>query len=129
MRRKKIKEPPIKYRVVIGDQAKADICRYELQDKHLQKILNFLEIDACRVIAKRQKSYAPLYDIWCLRIPLYGKGTQGGGRLLYRRKGEEIFIERIFRKPEIDFAKNRRRNIFLQALGEIELKVLVENSH
>lgn len=104
------------YNVTYLVTAQADIKEKDFDSDSVKKLTSFLKVDGCRVIGKRQQCINKEYNVWYFRVPMNGKGSRGGGRILYYEKLGNIYINRIFDKKEIgDDGKKNNLRIFEKA--------------
>ncbi|MDD3032732.1 MAG: hypothetical protein PHF88_02065 [Candidatus Pacebacteria bacterium] len=109
------------YSVTYSNLAIEDIERIPLKEEETKALVSFLKSDGCRVIGKRQQQINYELDIWYFRLPLLLRGARGGGRCLYYRRENNIYIYRIFNKKEIDNDGNKsRKRVFEIALEELK---------
>lgn len=110
------------YDVKIFDTAQADIENKKINVDSISKMVEFLKSEGVREIAKRQQLIKVVgkFNIWYFRVPIKGRGSRGGGRVLYYFHGNKIFVYRLFEKKEIDDSKHKRRRVFDDAVYELK---------
>jgi hypothetical protein len=125
-----------RFKIIIIDTAVKDIKKKGIDADSIDSMISFLISDGCRSIGDRQKCIFPPKKIWALRVPMQGTGSRGGGRVLYyfREKKDisestiegEICVYRIFQKNEVDDGKQKRKNVFRQAIEALKDRLELE---
>ena len=122
MGKRKIRQP-IRFEIILTDEANGDIVRIGMTEKDVAAVCSFLQTDACRLLGQRQRQLCPQPDLWYVRCCVNGRGKQSGGRLIYCRKNfngsNVVTVIRFLRKNEVEYSKEKMVARFYRIVNKI----------